>query len=87
MNELETIPTTELMAEVSKRFDTLIMVGIPYQDGTMSDFFCSGNRFTCLGLLGAASRIILQEIKAQSVELNNLNIPLDEREIDGNGTR
>ena len=87
MSELETIPTTELMAEVSKRFDTLIMVGIPYQDGTMSDFFCSGNRFTCLGLLGAASRIILQEIKAQSVELNNLNIPLDEREIDGNGTR
>ena len=87
MNELETIPTTELMAEVSKRFDTLIMVGIPYQDSTMSDFFCSGNRFTCLGLLGAASRIILQEIKAQSVELNNLNIPLGEREIDGNGTR
>ena len=87
MNDLELVSTIDLLREVTNRFDTVIFMAMAHDEGTMSDLYCSGNRFTCLGLLGAASRIILQEIKAGNVDPNNLDIPLNERESDDNGTR
>ena len=83
MTDLELVSTTDLLREITNRFDTMIFMGMAHQEGTMSDLYCSGNRFTCLGLLGAASRIILQEIKAGHINANNPKDPLNGRENDG----
>ena len=87
MIDLELIATIDLLEEMTRRFETAIFIGMACDSDTASDFCFSGNRFTCLGLLGVANRIVMQEVKAGRGDIHNIDNPLNERENDDDDTR
>ena len=69
MNDLSLVSTDDMLKELSKRYDSLVFIGLfdRTKDNYRRDFFSTGHAVTCLGLAAIISQWSRDQMNQQGL--------------------
>lgn len=82
MNDLSLVSTDDVLKELSKRYDSLVFIGLfdRTKDNYRRDFFSAGHTVTCLGLAA-----IINQWSREQMNRQGLAVMHEQGDSDGDG--